>query len=187
MLDFANCIDEHGPIDILGEGQQVVMATCGECRESFSRATRACPACGWEIPKQEIERLEIVERERRMHSDKASKKSILSDEPQTLKVDTVYVARHVKPGSPDSLRVQYRCGAGMYREWICLDHEGFAGVKAKKWIRERRLTEFTVSEALNNMFLSQSILEYTKTITIKKIGKHYEIIAYNQPLTEELI
>ena len=119
-----------------------------------------------------------------MHSDKASGKSILSDEPQILKVDTVYVARHVKPGSPDSLRVQYRCGAGMYREWICLDHEGFAGTKAKKWWRERvgDSSGVTVNDALNNMFLSQSILEYTKTITIKKIGKHYEIIAYNQPL-----
>ncbi len=187
VLDFANCIDEHGPIDLLGEGQRVVMATCSQCRESFSRATRACPACGWEIPKQEIERLEVVERERRMHSDKASGKSILSDEPQILKVDTVYVARHVKPGSPDSIRVQYRCGAGMYREWICLDHEGFAGTKAKKWMRER-MTNWdslvTVNDALNNMFLSQSILEYTKTITVKKIGKHYEIIAYNQPLME---
>ncbi len=184
MLDFTSCIDEHGPRDLLGEGGQVVMAICGKCRESFSRATRTCPACGWEIPKQEIERLEVVERERRMHSDKASGKSILSDEPQILKVDTVYVARHVKPGSPDSLRVQYRCGAGMYREWICLDHEGFAGTKAKKWWRERvgDSSGVTVNDALNNMFLSQSILEYTKTITIKKIGKHYEIIAYNQPL-----
>ncbi len=186
VLDFANCIDEHGPIDLLGDGQQVVMATCSQCRESFSRATRACPACGWEIPKQEIERLEVVERERRMHSDKASGKSILSDEPQTLKVDTVYVARHTKTGSPDSLRVQYRCGAGMYREWVCLDHEGYAGEKAKDWVRKRGLTEFTVNDALNNMFLSQSILEYTKTITIKKIGKHYEIIAYNQQLTGDI-
>ncbi len=182
VLDFANCIDEHGPIDLLGEGQQVVMATCQKCRESFSRAIRNCPACGWEIPKQEIERLEIVERERGMHSDKASGKSILSDEPQTLKVDTVYVARHTKTGSPDSLRVQYRCGAGMYREWVRLDHEGFAGVKAKKWWRERvgDSAKVTVNDALNNMFLSQSILEYTKTITIKKTGKHYEIIAYNK-------
>ena len=186
VLDFANCIDEHGPLDLIGEGQQVVMAICSQCRESFSRAIRSCPSCGWEIPKQEIERIEEVERERRMHSDKASGKSILSDEPQVLKVDTVYVARHVKPGSPDSLRVQYRCGAGMYREWICLDHEGFAGTKAKKWWRGRvgDSSRVTVNDALNNMFLSQSILEYTKTITVKKIGKYYEIIAYNQPLME---
>ena len=186
VLDFANCIDEHGPIDLLGDGQQVVMATCSQCRESFSRVIKVCPSCGREIPKQEIDRLEIVERERRMHSDKTSGKSILSDEPQILKVDTVYVNRHVKPGSPDSLRIQYRCGVGMYREWICLDHEGFAGVKAGKWWMDRigDPSGVTVNEALNNMFLSQSILEYTKTITIKKIGKHYEIIAYNQPLIE---
>ena len=184
-LDFANCIDEHGPIDLLGDGQHVVMATCSQCRESFSRATRVCPQCGWKIPKREVERLEIVERERRMHGDRASGKSILSDEPQTMRVDMVFVSRHVKPGSPDSLRVQYRCGIGMYREWICLDHEGAAGVIAGKWWRQRLGGErATVNDALSNMFLSQQILEYTKTITVKIVGKHYDIMAYNQPVGE---
>lgn len=184
VLDFAGCIDEHGPIDLLG-GQPVVMATCQNCRESFSRAIRVCPACGWEIPKQEIDRLDIVERERRMHGDKASSKSILSGEPETLKVDSVYVARHVKPGSPDSLKVQYRCGLSMFREWVCLDHPGFAGEKAHAWWRQRfPKTSSTVNEALQNMFLGQSLLEFTKTITVKRNGKHYEVIGYNQPLQE---
>jgi DNA repair protein RadD len=187
VLDFANCIDEHGPIDLLGDGQRVVMATCQQCRESFSRAIRVCPACGWELPKQEIDRIETVERERRMHGDKASSKSILSSEPETLKVDTVYVSRHVKPDSPDSLKVQYRCGLSMFREWVCLEHQGFAGQKAASWWRQRfgkQNEPATVGNALQNMFLSQSLLEWTKTITVRKAGKFFEIIAYNQPLQE---
>ena len=188
VLDFAGCIDEHGPIDLLGTGIKTVMATCLECRESFSRAIRACPECGWVIPKQEIERLEIVERNRRMHGDKASKKSILSTMPETHKVDSVTVSRHKKPGSPDSMKVQYRCGLSTFREWICLDHPGPAGNIAFHWWRKRIPTraikpgDITVNFALGDMFLSQTLLEFTKTITVKKNGKYWEIVGYNQPI-----
>ena len=181
VLDFANCIDEHGPIDLLG-GQHVVMATCSKCRESFSRAVKKCPQCGWEIPKQEIERLQEVERGKNLHGAKPSNKSILSNEPQTHKVDSVYISRHVKADSPDSVKIQYRCGLSMYREWICLDHPGYAGQKAASWWRQRFSGKIpTVSESLQDMFLGQAILEWTKTITVRQSGKFFEIIAYNQP------
>jgi DNA repair protein RadD len=182
VLDFANCIDEHGPIDLLGSDQRVVTATCAECRESFSRAIRKCPECGWEIPKREVERIEQAERKVRMHGDKASGRSILSCEPETHKVDAVFVARHVKPGSPDSLKIQYRCGLSVFREWVCLDHPGYAGQKAQKWWQERlgRGPATSVNEALGDMFLSQKLLEWTKTITVRRNGKYFEVVGYNQ-------
>jgi len=37
---------------------------------------------------------------------------------------------------------------------------------------------------LQNMFLGQSLLEWTKTITVKRNGKHYDIIGYNKLLQE---
>lgn len=186
VLDFAGCIDEHGPIDLLGQSGRVVMATCAECRESFSRAIGSCPACGWEIPKQEIDRMERVERERRMHGDKVSKRSILSSEPETLKVDAVHVSRHCKPGSPDSLKVQYRCGLSIFREWVCLNHDGFPGKKAQMWWKARFGKEkvATVEGALCDMFLSQALLEWTETITVRRNGRYFEVVGYNAPLTE---
>lgn len=184
VLDFAGCIDEHGPIDLLG-GSKVVMATCQNCRESFSRAVKFCPACGWEIPKKEIDRLDSVERERRMHGSKASSKSILSNEPRTILVDTVYISRHVKPGNPDSLKVQYRSGLSMFREWVCLDHEGFAGQKAQNWWHQRfgGKEKVNVNQALENLFATQTILDFTKTITVKRNGKYFEIVGYNEKVT----
>jgi DNA repair protein RadD len=167
------------------------MATCVECQESFSRAIRRCPACGWEIPKIEVERMEAEEAERRMHSATASKKSILSNEPDVHRVHTVFVSRHIKPGSPDSLRVQYLCGLSKFREWICLDHPGFAGRKAEAWWRNRNLplvgakkVKPTIDEALEDLFLIQTLLEWTKTITVKKNGRHYEVVGYNAPLED---
>jgi DNA repair protein RadD len=186
VLDFAGCIEEHGPIDLLS-GQSVVMATCQKCRESFSRAVRVCPACGWEIPPQEVKRLEECERQRRMHGDKVSSKSILSNEPETCKVDTVFVSRHRKPESPDSLLVQYRCGMSMFREWVCLDHEGFAGKNAQAWWRQRfpGKGKGTVNGALSDLLVSQSLLDWTKTITVRRNGKYFEVVGYNKPLVQE--
>ena len=182
VLDFGGCIEEHGPIDLLG-GQPVSLAVCGNCREAFSRAIKFCPVCGWEIPKREVERLEATEKEKRLHATRASKRSILSNQPEIYPVDAVFVSRHKKPGSPDSLRVQYRCGIKCYREWICLDHPDFAGRKAHEWWRERigaSRQKPTVDLALENMLLPQMILDWTKTITVQKRGKHFEIINYNQ-------
>ena len=182
VLDFAGCIDEHGPIDLLG-GERTVMAVCGRCQEAFSRAIRICPACGTEIPKQEIERIGEIEKERRLHNAKASERSILSDTPETCKVDAVFCTRHKKEGSPDSLKVQYRCGLKMFREWICLDHEGYAGQKAYGWW-ERRFgrpkKKPTVNSALEKLFLTSELLDYTKTITVRRNGKFFEITEYNR-------
>lgn len=185
VLDFASCIDEHGPVDLLG-GAKTVMAVCQQCRESFSRALKYCPTCNWEVPKNEIKRLENLEKEKRMHGTKASKKSILSNEPETLKVDTIYVSRHVKPGSPDSVRLQFRCGLRMFRHWVCLSHPGHAGVLAQQWIRRfipiPRGHVVTVDEALSDMFLSQTLLDAIKTITVRKKGKYHEVIDCNKEI-----
>lgn len=184
VLDFANCIDEHGPIDLLGENQRVVMAVCQSCRESFSRAIKTCPSCGWTIPPQEVDRLDTIERERRMHGTEASGKNILSVEPETLSVGTVYVERHIKPGSPDSLRIKYRCGLSVFREWVCLDHPGEAGKIAQEWWKKRfqNKNKITVNEALQNMFSTQVLLEWTKTITVVRKGKYFQIIGYNKDI-----
>lgn len=184
VLDFARCIEEHGPIDQLDEGSTIV-AICGNCREVFSRAIGKCPNCDWIIPKREIDRLEKKERERRMHGDKVSDKSILSSEPETYKVDDVYISRYTKNGSPDSLLIQYRCGLEIFREWICLDHIGYAGQKAMLWWNKRfgknnaRRGE-RVNNALSLLFLKTIIMEYTNTITVTKDGKYKKIIGYNK-------
>lgn len=181
VLDFAHCIDKHGPIDAVDPGE-VAIAECKECGDAFSRAIRVCPNCGWEIPKQEIERAEAEEREKRLHEAQASKRSILSGEPEEFEVDDVTVHRHRKPGSPDSLRVQYRCGLSQFREWICLDHGGFAERKARTWWARRFGPDIartiTVDDALSDLFLGQHIKSWTHSITVKRQGKYNEIINY---------
>lgn len=181
VLDFAHCIEEHGPIDCLAPGR-VTLQRCGECGDSFSRAVGKCPHCGWEIPPQERERHEAEERERRMHEAEASQRSILGDMPEVVTVDSVTVNRHVKNGSPDSIRVSYRSGLSTYREWVCLDHPGYAGEKARRWWHLRfsrsHMDGSSVDSALQELFLPQEILRVTETLTVRKRGKYTEIVDY---------
>jgi DNA repair protein RadD len=178
ILDYAHCIEEHGPIDCMDHGK-TALYTCKECEDVFSRAVRRCPNCGWEIPKQEIERVEAEEKERKLHEAVASQKSILGSQPEMLAVDNVDVHRHTKDGSPDSIRVEYRCGLSVYREWICLEHPGYAGQKGRQWWRQRFGEPVPrVREALSDMFLNHRIYDATKAITVVRRGKYHEIINY---------
>jgi len=180
VLDYANCIMEHGPIDCLEAGPAVI-EICGGCGDAFSRAVRTCPNCGWEIPKKVIEEREAAAREKTMHEAEAARRSILGSEPELLKVDSVSIHRHRKPGKPDSIRVEYRCGLSVYREWICLNHGGFAETKSREWWRKRFGDEaktITVDEALQDMFLANRIADKTPEILVKKTGKHHQIVEH---------
>jgi len=159
----------------------VKLVTCQECSVEFSHAVRICPRCSWEVPKQVVERREAKERERRLHEKEASRQSILGSEPETLTVDGVSVHRHSKVGKPDSIRVTYRCGLATVSEWVCLDHGGGASRSARYWWRRRfgdkkESETITVDEALTDMFLGEQISRKTKTITVKRAGKYYEIL-----------
>ncbi len=182
VLDYANCIAEHGPIDCIDAGE-VKLITCAECENAFSRAVKVCPFCGWEIPPQEVERHEAEEREKRLHEAQAAQRNILGSEPEELNVDGVSVHRHRKPGKPDSIRVQYRCcGLTTIREWICLDHGGYAEKKARAWWWQRfgkkEAESITVDQAFEDMFLSERIRAITESITVIRQGKHHKIIGY---------
>ena len=215
VLDYARCIETHGPVDCLmaGEVRVIVCGSvspprcrqpkdeCGEgcadcggsgflpwkegCGDTFSRALGECPHCGWEIPPQEVARAaeeERAERERKMHEARAAQAAILGSEPETLQVDGVTLHRHRKSGSPDSLKVQYRCGLATVREWICLDHEDFAGRKARRWWARRfgaaSAETATVDSAINDLFVAAALKDMTRTITVERRGKHYEIVGY---------
>jgi len=178
-LDYGRNIETHGPIDAM-DGGEVRLAECQECGDTFSRAVRACPNCGWEIPKQEIEREEAEVAQRQMHEREASERAILGNAPEELTVTDVKVHRHKKPGKPDSIRVQYRCGVSSINEWICLDHGGYAEQKARAWWARRFLgiKHITVDEALESLFFTQRLNAITESITVMRRGKHIEIVDY---------
>lgn len=179
ILDYGHNIETHGPIDAPYD-EHVRVEVCANCREVFARGIRKCPKCGREIPKQVIEEREKAERERQMHEARAAQLAILGSTPTEYPVSSVMVNRHEK-GGVASLCVTYRCGIQTFREWICLDHEGYAHTKAVCWWKERFGDDAripSVDEALEDMFLGYEIQKRTASVTVVKRGKYNEIIGH---------
>ena len=105
-------------------------------------AARVCADCGYVFPAPEVQ-LEAT----------ATTRPILSTgRPEWVDVGAVTYHRHEKPGKPPSLRVDYHCGLVRHREWVCLEHDGYAGQKAVALVAPRgpraTLAPATVDEAL---------------------------------------
>ena len=106
---------------------------CPECGSHNATALLVCLDCGYEFPPPE----------RINHGVFASNAAVLSSQlakPNIVRypVDRVTYHRHVKPGSPDSMRVEYWSGLRVVaKEWVCFEHGGMAGHKAKRWFMQR--------------------------------------------------
>lgn len=153
VLDFGENIKRHGPLDAIdfgrpigtGEPGDAPEKTCPNCETACHAGARACPDCGFAFPPRELK-----------HGEKADATPILSA-PQTWTVEEVRFSRHRKKkadiDAPDTLRVDYLCvpdGGGTpetISEWVCVDHDGWAGRKAGKWWRERSRAEPTQDQA----------------------------------------
>lgn len=136
VLDFAGNVMRHGPVDAIsaldddrekGEGKvepgEAPAKACPSCGEIVLIATREC-ACGYEWPAPEPK-----------HEASASTEAImvLTARDEWQYVQDFGLARHRKAGSPDSLRVEYLVGGNVVREWVCVEHSGFAREKAVRW------------------------------------------------------
>lgn len=140
VLDFAGNIQRHGPIDRVdvrspderhGEGGgPPPTKTCETCREEVLISTSVCPACSTAFPLGDGPGIQ---------TEASSLPILSSDDPdegiERLTVTHVDYAIHEKPGKPDSLRVTYFCGLTSFREWVLLEHHGYARTKAERWWR----------------------------------------------------
>jgi len=175
ILDFGGNIERHGPIDAIDFGK-------------FERE---------QAEKKERQAAAKAEASIRHQGQFDSDSSILSEE-KTWVVDDVFYAVHSKrdaeEGSPRSMRVTYSChkpgdGGNLstldVREWICVEHIGFARRKAESWWSARSDLDCpdTAEEACD---LAQDFLRPAK-ITTMRDGKFNRIIDYDFAITEEAL
>ena len=94
--------------------------------------------------------------------------------PQWVDVTSVQYFKHTKPGAPPSLRVEYRCGLSLYREWVCLENAGFARQKACQWWQSRVGTAVPneVDEAIKRL----DEIPTPARICVRKNGKFFDIL-----------
>jgi DNA repair protein RadD len=133
VLDFAGNVARHGPIDGItvpeekgGSGKgEAPTKVCPSCEELVAISARECTCCGHEFPPSEAPKVERT----------ASTEAIMNLTATEVwhPVTDVDYTRHRKPGSPDSLRVDYLIGGKVVSEWVCFGHAGYARQKAVSW------------------------------------------------------
>lgn len=189
-LDFSSTTDRLGPVDEVrgrnatkkrdDDKRKAPCAICPECTAEVRPATLlVCPYCGTQIreessPFQGASDAPVLG----MH-----RKSNLSE----FDVTAVHYARHQKPGSPDSIRVDYMSGlTRVAREWVCPEHGGWAASKAVAWLMRRAVDHATVRGALLQDGCVGSLIEVGNAgglkaplrIRVSKAGKFPEVIGY---------
>ena len=166
VLDFASNTRKLGPINDpviprkkgkKGNGM-VPYKVCPKC-QTYNHARAAhCIECGEEFPQlvklaSEASEAELIRREKQV------------EEParfEVFQVTRAEFSKHISrdPSKPPSLKITYYCGLRVFNEWLCLEHSGFAGKKARDAWRmlETAYTgeaagepPATVDEALNQL------------------------------------
>jgi len=179
VLDFAGNIVEHGPIDSIippkkpgaKAKSEAPVRECPQCHSLLAVQIRICPDCGHEFPAAE----------RAAHDATASMAAILSDEiapPVEYPVRSVAYAQHVGKSGVPTLQVTYWCGLRSFREWVCIEHGGFARAKAVSWWTKRDahgLMPRTVADAVE---CAPERLREPSAIRVIQRGKFPEIVGY---------
>jgi DNA repair protein RadD len=184
VLDYTGTIRRLGPVDTLTVDRRpgkkgapdaakvtdVRAKECPSCKSLAALNAQTCAFCGheWTLDKAR-------------HDAEADDVAILSRDlksqpPEEIAVVTWMARRHVKAGSPDSLRVTYSAGIMSYPEWVLVEHRGPGRYRAEKWWQAhggRLPVPDTVADAL----VRWSELSQPAFIGIQKNGKWHNIVS----------
>lgn len=183
VLDFAGNVERHGPIDQIEitakdkpSGGEAVTKCCPRCHSIVALGVRFCQGCNyeWERAEQEVK-----------HDTHASTAPVLASETwEEYQVQEVQYFIHSKRGAdpdhPRTMRVEYIVSlVTSFREWVCVEHTGFAREKAQKWWAQRCAVPCptTVEEAVH-IALQGGLAEPT-SILVDRSGEYPEIKKYN--------
>lgn len=175
VLDFAGNTRRLGPINDpqiprkKGKGTgDAPVKICEHCGTYNHASVRVCSFCGEEF-----------EFETKIVARAGEEELIRSDLPviEVFDVRQCMYYLHEKIGSPPSIRVDYDCGIRKFSEWVCIEHAGFSGKKARDWWRVRFPGDYmpeTTREALEGI----TSLKVPNQIKVWCNKKHPEILGY---------
>jgi DNA repair protein RadD len=136
VLDFAGNTRRLGPINDpviprkKGEkGGDAPVKCCEHCGVWNHASVRICAHCGTPFPEVHI----------KIKASAGTEELIKIDVPivEVRDIDHVTYSLHTKTGRPPMVRVTYYCGINNFSEFVCVEHDGYAGRKARLWWNER--------------------------------------------------
>jgi DNA repair protein RadD len=177
VLDFAGNIARHGPVDRVNpkkprqsDGEGVAPTkTCPQCQSIVFAGTSECLDCGYKWPPTPI-----------AIDQTATTLPVMSmNAPaEWAKVNSVSYRLHKKAGSPDSMRVEYRCGLALHSEWVCFDHKGYPHDKALRWWQRRMTGPGILPKSTVEAIAKADSLRKPTEIKVRKNGKYTEIVEF---------
>lgn len=173
ILDLGSNITRHGPFDDpfvseKGKGKgtgEAPVKECPECQCSCGTSSRTCPACGHEFPPPE-----------RAINLTPDAKPILSIAPEWLGVAAVKYRRHEKVDGPPTMRVEYRVGLTIHKEWVCFEHVGYARQKAEGWWLRR--APGPVPKTVDEAIARSGELAVPDAVQVKREGRYDRVISH---------
>jgi DNA repair protein RadD len=184
VLDFGGNVLRHGPVDAIrisdpgAGGGEAPAKECPDCHAVIAAGYATCPQCGHVFPPKEAAQHEA---EAATAGILTGQETITEYEVQEVFFD-VHTKRGAEPGTPRSMRVEYRIGwRAVHTEWICLEHQGYARAKAVAWWSERSNDPVptNIEEAV---YLAQNdSLAPTLTIKVRSVtGERFDrIVGYS--------
>lgn len=159
VLDFAGNTRRLGPINdpVIPRkkgskaGGEAPVKLCGSCATYNHASVTHCAYCGAEFSFQV-----------KIKQTAASDELLRGEAPlvEVFKVDHITYSTHEKAGRPPMVKVTYYCGLRSFNEYVCIEHDGFAGRKARQWWRERSNAPFPTSTA-NAIVVTDSVTAAT--------------------------
>jgi DNA repair protein RadD len=176
VLDFARNTARLGPINdpVLpkkkgSKGGSAPVKACDNCEIYIHASLRVCPHCGYQFPVKT-----------KIFEGASTGELIKRDLPvvEEFKVNTIMYALHCKKDRPDMVKVNYYCGFNSFTEYVCPQHEGFAGRKARDWCHIRGMYATDMPETAEELLEKSGKLKVATSLRIWVNKKHPEIMAH---------
>ena len=173
VMDFAGNIERLGPINDVQirtpkRGQKkskVPVRKCPTCKTYCHISLKQCPECGFLFPIQE--KLKIKSGESEVVRSSQDVKMV-----RWLDVDRITYGFHRKAGKMPSMKVTYHVGMNRFDEYICYDHGGYAGHKAKHWVKQRVQPGMELPEDVIDLVKHCELLSKPKSIYLDTSQKY---------------
>lgn len=180
FADFGGNVKRHGFIDKVqpprkgqkGGPQEMPAKKCPKCATLVPIMTRFCKEllddgskCGHEF--------EIAPRE---SETVAHSGAILSTEvpPVELDIEKIFYVRHDGKRGMPTLRVDYYAGMQRVSEYVCVEHEGYARVKAERWWSRR--CPYPMPETVDEAVEAGPYLAKVRKLVVSFASKYPEIL-----------
>ena len=169
VLDFAGNLMRNGPIDApvirvnRGDGTgEAIMKECPECFEIVHAAVKICPECNHEFVF------------RHHLSSSSGNQNVLYQHEWHNVLSVSYDSYYARSGYW-MLLVRYDCGIRSFKQYIALEHPGYARHRAIHWWKRRHPNGF-VPENVGEALYHVDDLEVPKKILVDESGKYDNII-----------